>query len=622
MAIPRRNLIGNFEKKFKQAPCSEVITGSDQLMKYEREHLVQTAGKILTTPDHAPVLIKMEQDKEDRIKNNHLLTEDDRKACNSYTKLMLLDECHLLANDTNFKSETIEAYVKAEQSHMARGGVVVHVTATPETLSSRNYDWIIQIKQKDRKNVFQRAAYKVISAKDRNETDSKFLKLIRMAVRENSQRKLLIFVENKNLIQKFIDRLNNEGVQCIDVVAKREKDRGEEELTIIRDGRIPDKVQVIFATTALSAGVSIKAGFDESAETWIYCSSSSMNYDLCRIIQMSHRFRKQYAALKLFIKESDVEKQDHVFRYHTYVTNEIERAKKSIACVELLRKSANVGALDNIEKAAGLYTKEDGTCGVFIQKVESEAITAQIYNNYNNYLNLLCQLEEKFECKFINLDDQVKLKKSELIDQNILRKGGKEVISEIAKDGRLYSDMLYEAEHDIQDGVYEKVLSMLDDRTAKDLKFFVEKEESYVIVQKVMQAHLKESQTEKVCFVDDLNKLDDLNNLLNRPDMTVEKHLLKAIERKIAAEEKLAFTSSKALKKYIEETMKDELKKCGFDPVSTRFKASLVKKYLDIHVRTSNSKKIYEIKGLLSNNSINVKYNLENLPDALAKRSA
>ncbi|MDY0407395.1 DEAD/DEAH box helicase family protein [Paracerasibacillus soli] len=340
MSIPRRNLINNLKNSFSTEK-SAVLTGSDEMIKGQRESIIANNDKFLTTPDHAHVILDMKLIEGENVRRSgyDLATLEVLKD----HRIMILDECHMLANDSTFKSETIERYLAEEENHLNNDGVVLHMTATPESLTIEGvYDLVIKVTQKNRKNPFRKAGFKVLSGKDTNEVDSMMLKLIREAIKKDPSRKLLVFIENKRLIEDFKKDLAKKGIKAVGIYSKKEKERSEGELSIIELGHIPKGAQVILGTTAMSAGISIVSGFDEQAETWVYCSSSSMNHEFTRLVQMSNRFRisnavPSYAAFKLFFQESASEKQGNVFRYHAYVEEQARKARNSKIYIELSR---------------------------------------------------------------------------------------------------------------------------------------------------------------------------------------------------------------------------------------------------------------------------------------------
>lgn len=99
-----------------------------------------------------------------------------------------------------------------------------------------------------------------------------------------------------------------------------------------------DEIQVVLAPTVLSSGVSIIDN-SEIAETWVLCSSNSMNHELTRLIQMSHRYRNKYQSFKIFFQKAEPPKGKKAFLYHTLLEEKIKKAEKSKELVNMIRRN-------------------------------------------------------------------------------------------------------------------------------------------------------------------------------------------------------------------------------------------------------------------------------------------
>ncbi|ADU28495.1 DEAD/DEAH box helicase family protein [Evansella cellulosilytica] len=604
MAIPRRNLINNLKEDFSTNK-SAVLTGSDELIKGQRESIIASNDKFLTTPDHAHIILDMKLTEGERVRRSDYDLETLEVL--RHHRIMVLDECHMLANDSTFKSETIERYLVVEEEHMKSGGIVLHMTATPESLTTEGvYDLVIKVTQKDRKNPFHKAGFKVLSGKNTNEVDSMMLKLIREAIKKNPSRKLLVFVENKSLIEDFKKDLIEKGIKAVGVYAKREKDRSEEEKSIIGPGIIPEDVQVILGTTAMSAGISIVSGFDKQAETWVYCSSSSMNHEFTRLVQMSNRFRisreiPTYAAFNVFFQESSSEKQDNVFRYHAYVEEQIRKAKNSKIYIELIRGGSVpvIGKLDEIERNCGLFADKEGRLQVNIPAIESEGILKKVYNNYNNYRSLLKELEEKFTCQITDLDRSVTISKKELLRSKKTKGDAKAIIKQIALEQGYFEQLKEEYLSIRKDGELEFVRNTLSSGSKKDLQHFLITEPDIELVRKVFETHLRKRKLENYCYIEDLKAIEKIRDIRGREELTLEVQLIEMLDSVFERKKKgLEFKSSGEVSEFLKECLSKKLKEKKLELDASRFNPNTFKKLLNIRVRPSDGKKFYRVIGL------------------------
>lgn len=621
MSIPRRNLINNLRKGFL-TKNSAVLTGSDEMVNGQRASVISTNDKFLTTPDHAHVILGLKLIEGERVRRSGFgkATLDVLK----HHRIMILDECHMLANDSTFKSETVERYLATEEEHLKNGGVVLHMTATPENLTTEGvYDLVIKVTQKNRVNPFREAGYKVLSGKNTNEVDSLMLKLIRESVKKNPARKLLVFIEKRKLIDDFKRDLNSKGIKAVGVYSKKEKDRSEEELSIIEPGIIPKDVQVILGTTAMSAGISIVSGFNKQAETWVYCSSSSMNHEFTRLVQMSNRFRtskevRSYEAFRIFFQESSTDKQDKVFRYHSYLEKEMRKAENSRNYIEMIRggKLPVFGELDEMERNCGLFSDNDGHIRINIPSIESEGIQINTYNNYNNYRSLIKELEEKFKCQFIDLNESVTVSKKELLNYNKVKGDSKFIINQIASDEGYFNQLKELYMVGIKNGELEFVQNTLKGGIMKDLNHFLQTEPEFQLVSKVFKAHQKPKKYKykTYCYSDDLKAIEKIKHIRQRKCITLELQLVKTLDTVFdRRKEGLEFKSSSAVNDFLEKCLERKLMKKGLELDASRFKPQTFQKLLNIEVKPSNGKKYYKLHGFKDEQYIALKYGLKTI---------
>lgn len=623
MSIPRRNLINSLKGDFSTEK-SAVLTGSDEMIKGQRESVIAANDKFLTTPDHAHVILEMKLIEGERVSRSghNVATLEVLK----HHRMMILDECHMLANDSTFKSETIERYLAQEEEHLKNHGVVLHMTATPEQLIIEGvYDLVIRVTQKNRRNPFRKAEFKVLSGKNTNEVDSMMLKLIREAIKKDPERKLLVFIENKRLIEDFKKDLASKGIKAVGIYSKKEKERGKEELSIIESGSIPDSVQVILGTTAMSAGISIESGFNEHAETWVYCGSSSMNHEFTRLVQMSNRFRvgkevESYAAFKVFFQESSTEKQGNIFRYHAYVEEQKRKAENSKTYIELVRGGdiPSIGNLDEIERNCGVYSDNDGNVRINFPAIESEGIMIKTYNNYNNYRSLIKELEAKFKCQFTDSDESVTVNKNELLKNNKIKGDPKSIIKQIASNESYFNQLKEEYMAGRKDGELELVRSILKGGSKKDLIYFLETEPDYDLVSKVFQAHQKPLPLKTYCYIDDLKAIGEIKDIRGRNKVTLQVQLVEVLDAVFKRNKKgLTFKSGEEVSDFLRRCLSKKLKEKGLELEASRFKPQTFKKLLNIEVKPSNGKKFYTLLGFKNEQYIALTYGLSAIGDKL-----
>lgn len=299
-ACPRRALIQNLKDGFSEDGLSVSLTGSDNFSEYDRQHIINNNFSFLTTIDHASHIINTKVKKSNPSRLNRQIPP----------AILITDEAHTLATDASFKLDSVRKYLAAEQDVLNMRGISLHVTATPENLHLKDYDMIVQVNQNNRSNPFTQSKYTYLDSSNKKLT-IQFLQLIQNSVIDNPNKKLLIFIEDTDLISHYCDTLKRNSIEAVGITAKKNEQRKEEELQIINNGIIPSNVQVVLATTVLSSGVSI-INNSEKDETWVLCSSTSQNYELTQIVQMSHRFRNKYKTLQIIFQQPTKEPNNDV----------------------------------------------------------------------------------------------------------------------------------------------------------------------------------------------------------------------------------------------------------------------------------------------------------------------
>ncbi|NRG46852.1 DEAD/DEAH box helicase family protein [Bacillus sp. CRN 9] len=480
-SCPRRALINNLKEDFISDGHSAMLTGSDNYTAIERDIIINKSSSFITTIDHAPRIIEDKMQEESKKNRNELP---------SY--LLVTDEIHVLSTDASFKLETIRDYFIAERAVLDNKGVSLFVTATPENLRTNDYDMIIQINQENHENPFKEAGYHMLDQSTKK-LKSQFLRMIRFSAESNKDRKLLVFIEDKEWIKQYCDQLQKHNINAIGVVAKKESERGEEEIMIIDNGKVGEETQVILATTVLSSGVSI-INNDVMDETWVLCSSNSMNHELTRLTQMSHRFRNKYNAFKIFFQKAEVPKVKKEFLYHTLLEERLKKAENSKELVMKIRLNPidYFMTLDNVEQQLGLYSDKSGQLHVLTPMIQSELIRNKTYYNYKNQDELIRELEQRFQCELINFDKDLvnvieEVEESELNTEHmgLSNLSSKEIIKMITENRNMYDNMRKEYIR-FGRGVKNGLIGKIKRHAKNDLIYFIEQRVDYEVVQQVI----------------------------------------------------------------------------------------------------------------------------------------
>lgn len=610
LSIPRRNLINNLQNRFETIPKSSTVTGSDKYTSGEREKTIQNATNILTTLDHNPYVLQLKLNEALNKKNSDESFEEDRVGT---TMISVLDECHMLSSDATFKSETIREFCIAETALLHAKGVSLHVTGTPENLRSEDYDLIIKINQEKRENPFSRAGYLLLDGLTK-QVENKMLEVIKLAARKDPKRKLLVFIENKELIYSFSNRLNKDHIQTMAVVSQKEELKSEEEKMVVKNRKIPKNVQVILATTCLSTGVSIENN-QEVDEIWVFCSSKSINHEMTRIAQMSHRFRNKYHALKLFIQKGRTQETKKRFMYHTFLNEDIKKAKSFKKAIEILRENQLEGrmTLDELELQNGLFADEDGKLHVCTPLIQSELVQDKTYYNYSNPDVLIWELEKKFQSSFVKMDGNIEVKEREeaiTINQN---ESSEDILRRIIEEETFYNQLkneyfLYGKSH------FSKALKRVKLSTRKDLEYFFQSGCNYVVVRKVIQAHLNAPKGDTLSYIRDKDALEWMKRILRSKENTLSVRMYKEIKKHLTLSRKtnssIQFASIKEIESYVQTVVNEILKEGGMSFSAEDLKVESFKKLLKIEKQKSGNVRSYTIVGFIDETCIMDRYGI------------
>lgn len=611
LSIPRRNLINNLQNRFETIPKSNTVTGSDKFTSGEREKTIQDATNILTTLDHNPYVLHLKLNEAlNKRKSDYSFGEEDRVGT---TMISVLDECHMLSSDATFKAETIREFCIAETALLHAKGVSLHVTGTPENLRSDDYDLIIKINQEKRENPFSHAGYLLLDGSTK-QVENKMLEVIKLAARKDPNRKLLVFIENKELIYSFSNRLKKDHIQTMAVVSQKEELKSEEEKMIVTNRKIPKNVQVILATTCLSAGVSIENN-QEVDEIWVFCSSKSLNHEMTRIAQMSHRFRNKYHALKLFIQTGKKQETKKRFMYHTFLNEDVKKAKNFQKAIEILRENQLEGrmTLDELELQNGLFADEDGKLHVCSPLIQSELVQDKTYYNYNNPDVLIWELEKKFQSSFVKMDGNIEVKEKEESITINGNESSEEILKGIIQGESLYHQLkneyfLYGKSH------FSKALKRVKLSTRKDLEYFFQSGCNYAVVRKVIQAHLNAPKGDTLSYIRDKDALEWMKRISSSKENSLSVRMVKEIKKHLTLSRKtnssIQFSSIKAIESYVQTVVNEILKEGGMSFPSEDLKVESFKKLLKIEKQKSGNVRSYTIVGFIDETCIMDRYGI------------
>lgn len=607
-SCPRNALINNLQNDFESDRISLRITGSDKYEAKERESLVKTTPSFLTTIDHAPVIVDM--------KMNELL---DTPVNEPLPLLFITDETHSLSVDSSYKPDVIRDYLVAEKAILDADGVSLHVTATPQHLRSDDYDLIIKIQQQEHQNPFKKAQYTILDGTTK-QVEEKMLNRIQLAIENDKEKRLLVFIESTELIKEYSEELAKRGIATIGIIAKKEKERSDEELILIDYGLIPDSIQVILATTVLASGVSI-VNNNENDETWVLCSADSLNHNAVRIIQMSHRFRNHYSTLNLIFQAPKSPNGSKVFLYHTYLEEEITKAENTIAVIKGMRRNPSRTRirLDEMEREAGLFTDKQGKIHVCSPVIQGELSLYQRYFNYSHPEVLIRELEKSFGCTFSEVCDE--LETTDLKSDSSKSKSfgtRKENLQRIASDKSWYDKLRREYLLNGRDRG-KSVLEGFSSDARNDLIYFFQNSYDYSFVSNVMKAHMKANKDNPYSYIKDRQDYERVERIKLSQDNSIEVKLYENVCFQLVRYRedgrKLQFSTKTELDGvdgYLKGFRDHIIKAFGKKPEETKFDVKSFRRLLNLPFeKQKGGQRIYTIVGFKGQEYLKEKYGID-----------
>lgn len=614
-SCPRRALINNLKGDFESDKYSAMLTGSDTYMAIERDIIINHSSSFITTIDHAPRIIEDKIEEESSVNDSKALL-----PC-----LLVTDEIHVLSTDATFKLDTVRDYFISERTVLDKGGVSLHVTATPENLRTDDYDKIIQINQEDHENPFEEAGYYVLDKSTKN-LKSQFLRMIRFAAESNKDRKLLIFIEDKEWIECYCEQLRQHNINAIGIVAKKESERENDELTIINKGIINGEIQVILATTVFSSGVSITNN-GELDETWVLCSSNSLNHEQTRLVQMSHRFRNKYNAFKIFFQGTETPKVKKAFLYQTLLEEKVRRAENSKRLVMDIRRNPTdySVSLDKMELESGLFSDGNRKLHVLTQKSQSELIQNKTYHNYKNQDVLIRELEKRFQCEFKNFDESITGEAEEEInDENDIAEltglsnfSSQETVKMIIEDKNVYGRLKKEYIRFGREGRKGLMGNIKKRRIKNDLIYFIEHRVDYEIVQQVMERHYNAKKEERCTYIEHKVASLEVEKVKFEKKSTIQVLIYRELGRRLkrAKEngEVIVFDTLTEMDRYLDNILAILAQQSGFELGDTNIEGKYFRNLLDYKYEKSNGKRKYTIVGFMDEKALKEKYGIKRM---------
>ena len=289
--------------------------------------------------------------------------------------IVVLDEIHQIYQDM-YRKNTIDKMVKNLKKCSNR----IDITATPDKVNFKDYDFILEYKQKIQTN-HNVNVYKNIN-------DDEVLDII-----NNASGKVALFKDDKGYLESIAKRSNKK----YSVVTADDKDTNTTYLNIVKNAHIGD-IELLCNTSVIVAGVNIK----EPNMTDIILIGVK---DKAHIKQYVARFRGlKNVNVHIFNNYKDISEVYEIENYIKYLIDETQITcnRLNIGRVEHMESIINTDHLlfTSLQRESMVY-KENG-----IYKVDTIGIRNKAYSSYyrnSDIVSFINSLEEYFtDIKRIN----------------------------------------------------------------------------------------------------------------------------------------------------------------------------------------------------------------------------
>lgn len=209
---------------------------------------------------------------------------------------LVYDEAHKLTEAYNYRFSTIDQL--NELAEIATS--LIGLSGTPEDVLKNDWDKIIKIDNGNSKST--NLDYRVFTY-DTNENgiitpENADLMLIPVVRGLLQQTRVLLFINNKERIQRITRLLKGEGINVQTVTS--DKRQSATYTNIVETGTIAEDIQVVISTSVLADGISLNNGLNWSCV--VVADRDSQIWNSSTIKQISHRFRNQYRYFALYMR--------------------------------------------------------------------------------------------------------------------------------------------------------------------------------------------------------------------------------------------------------------------------------------------------------------------------------
>lgn len=267
---------------------------------------------------------------------------------------LVYDEVHKLTEAYNYRFSTIDQL--NELADMATS--LIGLTGTPDDLYKKEFDKLIKIENgvRESTNIDYRVFTYDTTENGVTTPENADLMLIPVVRGLLQQTRVLMFINNKERIQRIARLLKREGINVQTVTS--DKRQSTTYTNIVEKSTIGEDFQVVISTSILADGVSLNNELNFSC--LVVADRDSQLFNVSTIKQMSHRFRNRYRYFALYMRTPNPEySEERRFNIEAEFQNRLRVVKNHVNYLndEFTGESLQDFIPSSVEKMNGIFYK-------------------------------------------------------------------------------------------------------------------------------------------------------------------------------------------------------------------------------------------------------------------------
>lgn len=207
---------------------------------------------------------------------------------------LIVDEFHQTTHSYGYRRKAIEGVY----SLLSKVKTFVALSGTPDDCLRDIFDEEIHVSTKHEKSPCQ--MWGVLTYDKKDEEEVLLFQLLLQKAR--SGKKILLFLQNKDGIDRIQTQLKKEGINAAKITADGKLTNPTYKV-LVHESKFPEDIQIILTTSLASDGLNVH---NESLEyeCIVVATQSSPLFNVDQVRQMTNRFRKPYRAFYVYMQKA------------------------------------------------------------------------------------------------------------------------------------------------------------------------------------------------------------------------------------------------------------------------------------------------------------------------------